>query len=209
MNHDTWSVFCWFLKWDRKSLTSQREKKILIVIFFCLKNIPFGSQVPSRQKQTTLWFKDSFRKCFNAYPVGKVQKETKPDNYASNFHSASSGARSSNTSVSLLFPGIFILCFQHWTAPKLWPLCTQLLAANKWTRPTASLKMIFSPRRKWPVGVLPLYICIGDNGKAEKRLMRGGSQDKWPCGSSCIHLRLKSAWNVLHSLYSCAEAILD
>ncbi len=105
-------------------------------------------------------------------------------------------------SLSLLFPGIFILCFQHWTAPKLWPLCTHLLAANKWTRPAASLKMIFAPRTKWPVGVLPLYVCIGDDGKAEKRLMRGGSQDKCPCGSSCIHLRLTSAWNVFHSLCS-------
>jgi len=29
---------------------------------------------PLRQKHTTLRFKDSFRKCFIAYPVGEVQK---------------------------------------------------------------------------------------------------------------------------------------
>ncbi len=62
----------------------------------------------SRQKHTTLRFKDSFRKCFIAYPVGEVQKEKKPDNYASNLHSATSGARSSNTSFSLSCSLVFL-----------------------------------------------------------------------------------------------------
>lgn len=79
---------------------------------------------PLRQKHSTLRFKGSFRKCFIAYPVGEVQKEKKPNNYTSNFHSAT-GALSS------FFLVIFNLCFQHWTVPKLWPLWTQQLAANK------------------------------------------------------------------------------
>lgn len=129
MNHDTWSVFCWFLNWDCKSLTSQREKKILILISFNSfsvlnrfhlarrsaqdKNIlPHGLKIHLENVlPLTLWERSRRKRSLIIMPAICTVLQYKR--------------------LSLLFPGIFILCFQHWTAPKHWPLCTQLLAANK------------------------------------------------------------------------------